>query len=275
MHKKFIAALASAAVCFSLSPLAASAASVDDVADVARSYGIPEEDIQVGYNEYYAHPEKYPPETLDAAIAKLHETGGAIISTVPYDPNRAAPSEPVTTAPPETESGNTSETTAAAAAPEPVTLTADDGSTFTRNTPEEFISMSYDEKMAYLSGFPEEQQQVIINNLTPAEYKSLIKQSPAEKKMEIVRSLSGAADEMGLSLTVDEVTDDSLTLSMRNDEGTLVNVSSAGASVEDTGYDRRGIFAAAAAAFLTALGGLLFLVNRCFTDDRTEGMNGK
>ena len=93
--------------------------------------------------------------------------------------------------------------------------------------------------------------------------------------MEIVHSLSGAADEMGISLTVDEVTDDSLTISMRNDEGTLVNVSSAGASVEDTGYDRRGIFAAAAAAFLAAVAGVVFLANRCFTKYGTEGINEK
>ena len=79
---------------------------------------------------------------------------------------------------------------------------------------------------------------------------------------------------MGVSVTVDEVTDDSLTLSMRNDEGTLVNVSSAGASVEDTGYDRRGIFAAAGAFFLTAVAGVIFLAAKCFNKNEKEGING-
>ena len=62
---------------------------------------------------------------------------------------------------------------------------------------------------------------------------------------------------------------------MRNEEGTLVNVTGAGAAVEDTGYDRRGIFAAAAAAFLAALSGLMLIADRCFTKDETEGINGK
>ena len=54
-----------------------------------------------------------------------------------------------------------------------------------------------------------------------------------------------------------------------------MNVTGAGAAVEDTGYDRRGIFAAAAAAFLAALSGLMLIADRCFTKDETEGINGK
>ncbi len=130
--------------------------------------------------------------------------------------------------------------------------------------------MSYEEKMAYISGFPQDQQQAIIDNLSPAEYKSLIKQAPSDKKMEIVHSLSGAADEMGLVVTVDEVTDDSLTVSMRNDEGTLVNRSSAGITVLDTGYDRRGIFAIIGAAILAAIGGIIFVAHKCFGKEKAE-----
>lgn len=281
MRKKLFVSLASAAMCAALSQLPVYAATVDEVADAARSYGISEEDIQVGYNEYYAHPEKYPPERLDEVIAKLHETGGTIVSTVPYNPNYVPPTpattEPATESSQPVNAENTEPPAATATAPSidnSVELTANDGSKFTRISAEAFIAMTYEEKMAYLSSFPEDRQQIIINNLTPAEYKSLIKQSPADKKMEIVHSLSGAADEMGLSVTVDEVTDDSLTLSMRNDEGTLVNVSSAGASVEDTGYDRRGIFAAAGAFFLTAVAGVIFLAAQCFNKNENEGING-
>ena len=72
-----------------------------------------------------------------------------------------------------------------------------------------------------------------------------MKQTPSQQKLQIVGTLSEAAEEMGLNVTVDEISDDSLTLAMRNDRGELVNVSTAGASVEDTGYDRRGILAVA------------------------------
>lgn len=264
MKNKIITAIITAAItAVSFSAISASAATVDEVAEVARSYGIPEEDIQAGYNEYYSKPEAYPPEKLDQAIAKLHETGGVIISTGVYDPGYV---RTTTSAAAAEETGNTTTSEADTS----VSLTADDGSTFTRVSAEEFINMSYDEKMAYISSFPQDKQQVIINNLTPAEYKSLIKQSPSDKKMEIVHSLSGAADEMGLVVTVDEVSDDSLTVSMRNDEGKLVNVSSAGATVEDTGYDRRGIFTVIAAALSAAAAGIVFLGGKCFGKKETE-----
>lgn len=266
MNKKIITAvITSALTAASLSAFsyAASAATVDEVAEVARSYGIPEEDIQAGYNEYYSKPEAYPPEKLDQAIAKLHEAGGVIITTGEYNPDYIPQT---TSAPASNETSNTSSETNSNV----ITLTADDGSTFTRISAEDFVKMNYDEKMAYISSFPQDKQQIIINNLSPVEYKSLIKQSPSEKKMEIVHSLSGAADEMGLVVTVDEVSDDSLTLSMRNDEGKLVNVSSAGATVEDTGYDRRGIFTAIAASISLAVAGIVFLGVKCFGKKETE-----
>ena len=267
MRNKIIAAIAVGAVCFSVSNVTTFAATVDEVAEAARAYGLSEEDIQVGYNEYYAHPEKYPPEKLDEVIVKLRESGNTIVSTVPYNPDytpvtSTVSAEPVTEAHNETDS--TTIVTSEPAVANLITLTDANGTEFTRVSAEDFINMSYEQKMAYLGSFPQDRQQIIINHLSPAEYKSLIKQSPADKKMEIIHSLSGAADEMGLSLTVDEVSDSSLTISMRNDEGTLVNVSSAGASVEDTGYDRRGLFASAAAAVIAAIAGLVFLTRRCF-----------
>jgi hypothetical protein len=121
--------------------------------------------------------------------------------------------------------------------------------------------MSYDEKMAYVRSFPEAQQQAIIDNLTPEEYRSLMKQSPSEQKLQIVGKLSEAAEQMGLNITVDEISDSSLTIAMRNDSGELLNVSTAGASVEDTGYDRRGILACAAAIIGIGISAL-FLVMR-------------
>ena len=66
---------------------------------------------------------------------------------------------------------------------------------------------------------------------------------------------------MGLNITVDEISDSSLTIAMRNESGELLNVSTAGASVEDTGYDRRGILACVA-AFMGIGISALFLVMR-------------
>lgn len=238
----------------SLYSASVSATTVDDVAAVARSYGYSEDDISAGYNAYYANPSKYPSEVLDQAIAYLHSAGAQTISTSPQaepEPAQTTPTSPDVQTPraeeqPAIENG--------------IDLTASDGTAFTRISREKFINMSYDEKMSYVHSFPQSQQQAIIDDLSPEEYKSIMKQSPTDKKMQIIGKLSEAANEMGLNITVDEITDSSLTVAMRNDEGELVNISTAGATVDDTGYDRRGIFALSAALLCAAACMTIFLL---------------
>ena len=58
--------------------------------------------------------------------------------------------------------------------------------------------------MAYFSSFTPAQQQAIIDSLSPEEYRSLMKQTPSQQKLQIVGTLSEAAEEMGLNVTVDE-----------------------------------------------------------------------
>lgn len=254
MFKKFIACIAAVtAVAAGMFSIPAYATTVDDVAAVARYYGYSEEDIQAGYNEYYSHPEDYPSEKLDKAISKLHEAGHQIITTGPQVVD------------------NTTTTTAAVSAgsQEPenipdgaIMLTASDGSTFYRISREEFINMSYDEKMAYIRSFTPAQQQAIIDDLSPEEYRSLMKQMPTDQKIQVVGTLSEAAEEMGLNISVSEITDDSLTVAMKNSKGELLNVSTAGARVEDTGYDRRGLIAAAGAFIAAGIAALFILVRR-------------
>lgn len=254
MNKRIISLAASAIISASaIVSMNAWATTVDDVAEVARKYGYPEDTIIQGYKEYDSHPEDYPSERLDEAIAKLHEAGSQLVTTGP----QVTQTETVTTVASEEGNGETQPSD-----PDVITLTASDGTTFTRISREAFINMSYDEKMAYLSSFTPAQQQAIIDDLSPLEYRSLMKQSPAEQKIKVVDKLSEAAEEMGINITVDELTDDSITLAMRNDNGELINVSKAGVSVEDTGYDRRGIVALACSLICAAVGGVYFLMRR-------------
>lgn len=246
---------AAAAAVMLTSQLSAYATTADDVAAVARSYGYSEEDIQAGYNEYYSHPEDYPSERLDKAISKLHEAGSQIITTGPQVPNNNTTVTTAATAQPENNNPDTTQSGG-------ITLTASDGTTFTRISKEEFIKMSYEEKMAYFSSFTPAQQQAIIDSLSPEEYRSLMKQTPSQQKLQIVGTLSEAAEEMGLNVTVDEISDDSLTLAMRNEKGELVNVSSAGASVENTGYDRRGILAVAGILIGLSISAAILIMRR-------------
>lgn len=145
-----------------------------------------------------------------------------------------------------------------------ITLTMPDGTKFDRISKEDFIKLSYDEKMAYISSFTPDQQQVIIDNLSPEERRSILKQLPVDQKVDVVNGLSDAMKTMGLNISIEEVSDDSLELSMRNESGELVSVSNAVTLVEETGYDRRKIFAVAGALFAVSAIGLYILMHQTF-----------
>ena len=263
MKRIFAKALtAGAVVCALMSaPIYADAATPEEAAELARQYGYSEDLIQQGWNEYNANPELYPPEVIDMYMEQLRESGNKIVTNVPYDPDATVPAAATQTHPTTTTAAGTQTTPAVS---DEITLTMPDGSTFTRISKAAFIALSYDEKQAYLATFTPEQQTVIIQNLSPEEYKSLLKQLPADKKMEVIDDMKKVTDDMNLTLTVDEVSDDNVVISMKNDKGELVAVSHAKDVVENTGYDRRGIIAAAGALLLTSLAGIYIVAKKCF-----------
>ena len=263
MKHIFAKALTTGAVLCALmsAPIYANAATPEEAAELARQYGYSEDMIQQGWNEYYANPELYPPEVIDVYMDQLRESGNKIVTNVPYDPEATVPAAATQSAPTTTTAAGTQTTPAPS---DEITLTMPDGSTFTRISKAAFIALTYDEKLAYLSTFTPEQQTVFIENLSPEEYKSLLKQLPTDKKMEVIDDMKKITDDMNLTISVDEISDDNLTISMKNDKGELVAVNQAKEAVENTGYDRRGIFAAAGALLLTAFAGMYLVARKCF-----------
>lgn len=263
MNIKYIGAAIAAAACLAVcAPLGVCAATPEEAAELARQYGYSEDLIQQAWNEYYANPELYPPEVIDAYMEQLRQAGHVIVTTVPHNPD-AVVSGLATTAPP-----SSTTTTASSSAgnndSDLITLTLPDGSTFTRISREAFIALSYEDKMAYLSTFTPEQQAVFIENLSPEEYRSMLRQLPTDKKAEVVDSLTKITEGLGLTLTVDEITDDNVVIEMKNKDGELVAVGQARDVVENTGYDRRGILAAASALIVGAFAGMFLVVKKCF-----------
>ena len=274
MIKKLIvtcaAVLTAAAGLFAVS-LTASAITIDEVAAEARRYGYPEDTIQYALNEYYSDPSLQNEAALQAAMDAIHGGAYSYLTTAPQV--TAAQTTTTAAAAQTTVSGGSGEvTTTTPAVSGEITLTAADGSTFTRISRAAFIAMTYEQKMAYIASFPPVQQQAILDDLSPEEHKSILKQLPAEKKAEVVDNMSDFADSMGLEMTVDEMTDDELTFSVHNSDGELVGVSSLGVIVEDTGYDRRGLIAAACGLMLLAVAGVVLVLNKCFKKG-TDGSN--
>ncbi|MBQ8181912.1 MAG: hypothetical protein IJ010_08090 [Ruminococcus sp.] len=280
MLKKFLIGItsvlgASAALLFG--GMTAGATTVEDVWQAAREAGYPEYMIQDYYNIARAQkpdPAEWTSENFDKVIAALREH--PYITTGPQVTQKITTT---TTALPETttQTNNDEPETPSATEPAPtepvknvITLTMADGTTFTRISKQEFIALSYEGKQSYIATFPPEQQQVIIDNLSPEERRSLLKQLPTDKKLETIQGLADVAGEMGVKLTVEELGDDTVKLTVHDEDGKVIGHSSVGADiVENTGYDRRWVFAASGGLFLISIAGVIFLFRKSSLKGRT------
>lgn len=265
MKKFFVQLAASAAVMCGIfaGALSANAATVDDVAAVARQHGYPEEIIQQGYNLYYTNPDAYTSEDYDAAIAKIINGGEQLkaeffgyIGYTTTAPSNGGTSQTVTTTAP-TQGGSQSTTPSSSG-------NGNSGLSFERISEEEFIKMTYEEKKAYIASLTPEQAQEFMNSLSPEEMKSMMSQLPADKKLEQIDNMSQVGEQLGMNISVDEITDDKLSLQIRDEDGTLVGVAAAGVTVEDTGYDYRLLFSLSGMLIVSAAGGLIFVARKCF-----------
>ncbi len=294
MKKKFLGLLAGTALILSVSaaPVCANAATPEEAAALARSMGLPESLIQAGWNKYYEDPSMYPPELIDSYMATLRSMNQDMIDQLLIDNGYTTPNPPaaVTTTAPQQSQGST--TTEAAtenngtesAAPDDnqndnlngdqnggstskgdkITLTLPDGSTFDRISSKEFAAMTLEEKRAYIASLTPEQKTAFLSNMSPEDYKSLIKQLPIDNKAEIIDGMADITGQLGLTLSVDQLTDDNFILSMKDEDGKLVALSAASDTVAATGYDRRGIFALSAALASMGIIGAAIVVKKSF-----------
>lgn len=303
MIKRFSRILLGTAICASLAavPMSANAATPEEAAALARSMGLPESLIQAGWNKYYENPELYPPELIDSYMATLRGMNQEMIDQLLTDSGfapSATPEPAVTTAAPQQSQGkvtttasvadnNSSENSGTAdngnndnsssgnnssggnqssgqSKDGKITLTLPDGSTFDRISSKDFAAMSLDEKRGYIAGLTPEQKDAFLGNMSPEDYKSLLKQLPLDNKADIIEDMADVTSQLGLTLSVDELTDDNIVLSMKDEDGKLVALSAASDTVAATGYDRRGILALAAALAIIGIGGTAVAVKKSF-----------
>lgn len=256
--------------------MAASAITVEDLWNAALDAGLSEDEVRYAFNE--ATIEKGDPslwteeqkqKVMDELTGKTHNylsTGPqqkpivTTTTTAVTDPSSSAPG---------TDTPEPAQTPITPAY-QPVILTMEDGTTITRISVKEFIALSYEEKQAYIASFPPEQQQFIIDNLTPEEKRSTIKQLPVDKKVEVIDGMKGFMNEFGVQLTIDDITDDTVKLTMLNEDGEVIGKSSLGKDVvENTGYDRRWVYCTAGGLFVVALAAVMFVIRRSIVKENT------
>ncbi len=289
MRKKILGLLTGTALMLSLSvaPFCANAATPEEAAALARSMGLPESLIQAGWNKYYEDPDMYPPELIDSYMATLRGMNQEMIDQLLIDNgiSQVTPPAPIitTATPSSTEStitttvsvadgesskgnNNSSEDAGNTSKDDNITITLPNGSTFDRISSKEFAAMSLDEKRAYIASLTPEQRTAFLNNMSPEDYKSLLKHLPIDNKAEIIDGMADITSQLGLTLSVEELTDSNIVLSMKDEDGKLVALSAASDTVAATGYDRRGILALAAAITSLGIFGTAFVIKKSFSN---------
>lgn len=246
-----------------ISPISASATTKEDVIAVARKVGMPENLVQ-SYISLGANIQVTSAQ-CDKAIAKLYEIYGTTNDRIKDDFNVDISSEPselpkTTIQSATTQDINTVTTQQDTSMVTTVTIQTivldsqqDDNivsaSTTQNNVSDnviidnyqspidesDFISMSYDEKIEFVQSLPQEEQTIFMNNLTTAERNSIIKQMNIDSKTDIVNAIVEAGKSMGYNFSIDELSGDNISLSMRDSEGTLIGVTRFGTTVDDTG----------------------------------------
>ena len=271
--KYLLPALCTAVLCLS-SSLSASAYTADDVAAKARAAGWPEYLIQSGYNEWASG--NYSQADLDKAynsVTQYDEETGELIRTAlgvkapassaasdtptdaatdaPTAAETAAPASQAADLPAETNAPASQQTTPAA----PATVTKADGTTEERVSKADFIQMTIDEKKDYVASLSEESQKDFMDSLSREERNSIIKQLPAEEKAALIQSYVDTAKDMGMNVAVDSITDNNVSMTIRNEDGQVIGKTAVGTIIDETGISHTApLLTALLAAMVSVLG---------------------
>lgn len=258
--------------------LTASAATVEDVIAAAYAVGIPEQYIQEGIYMYGGG--NFSSEQCDAAVAQIYSYQGRVddllyeyfgvekpaatttpAQTQPSQGGTAAPNTPSTpeqdTPSSNAPAGNASGQDTPAQTPDIELPVNDTGKTF--------AEMTLDEKIAYVNQIPAEDRAAFLTNLTTEERNSFIKQLSMDDKAEVMNAFLSVGNTIGLNFTVDEMTNESIVISARDQDGKLVDVSSMGITIENTGKSYTEpitIAALLAAGGISGISALLFFTGK-------------
>lgn len=235
-------------------PLHAAAASVEDVYAAMRRIGLPESMIQEAKIQYQntEHDDagmsvngNYFTYEVWADMVELYEDEiweevGRQFGVSGSDIKDAAqnPTEPATPADPPAQTAGKS-----------------------------FIDMTLEEKKAYVESLPESERAAFLAGLSTAERNSIIKQMSPDSQANIADGFIELGEQLGMHVSVDQLDGSGISYSVRNSDGTLIDMSSVGTAVDNTGWNTTVPVLGAGAMILGALGGLALLTRRTDRED--------
>ena len=127
-------------------------------------------------------------------------------------------------------------------------------------TDKPFTKMTLDEKKAYVKSLPESERAAFIAGLSNTERNSIIKQMDPASQANVMQGFINVGEQFGMHVTVDDIGGaDGISYSVRNSEGKLIDASSIGGGVDDTGWNLTVPFVAAAGTVLLSAGGFIWI----------------
>lgn len=249
--RKVCAALCSTALLCAATAVPASASTVSDVIAAAYAVGIPAQYVQEGIAMYGGG--NYTSEQCDQAIASIYSYQGRVDELledyfgVPSNGggnnNNASDSNSGSNNSNSSDNNNSGSNSGGNSGSSGNNSNSSSNSNSGNNGgpsgdsdgSKSFTDMTLDEKIDYVNQLPAEERSNYISNLTTEERNSFIKQLPVSDKAAVLNEFLGVGDSLGLHFTVDEMTNDSVVVSVRDKDGKLIDVSAMGVTVEETG----------------------------------------
>lgn len=105
-----------------------------------------------------------------------------------------------------------------------------------RESDADFINMTMDEKTAYIYSLSDGERDRFIKTMTNSERNSVIKQLSANEITQILTPLIDFAKTLGFNVSIDSITGDGVSMSFRDEDGNLLDVTTVGAAIDDVGY---------------------------------------
>lgn len=139
------------------------------------------------------------------------------------------------------------------------------GSTTTTTTvkpPKSFELMTMDEKIAYLAALPDAERKEFMANLSIDEKQSILAQMSTDNQAAVLDQMTQILKELGFHMSVDNMQQGQIDVSVRDENGNLIDSSPMGVIVEDTGWNLAGWFALASVLVLISVGGIGYMVYR-------------
>ena len=229
----------------------AGAATEADVIAAARAAGFPETYVQQGAN--YISGTEYTPEQYDKMVsAILSYTGRTDEAIKQYLGEDAVPDSSEEEQQAVNEEASSGEQNAAAES---------EGSTGEQTASQgaaENVAPAAEQKTDF-SKMTDEEKDEFIKNMPQAEKNQILKNLDKEKQMEIINSMIDASSALGMNVSVDSFSKEKIEYSIRDDKGGVVDISSIGVIVDDTGIDYTALYLTAAGVVLASAAGIIVM----------------